>query len=66
MEPERKPKVVDLARYKKSRQAQAQAQARKPPPRPHEPILGGRPRAGLILGVVLLVVIAMVLLAGPH
>lgn len=57
------PHVVDLARYKRARQqlqAKARAQQKSSPPRKAgggEPLLGSRPRAGLILAAVALVVI---------
>lgn len=66
MDPKRKPEVVDLNSYKKARQAQATP---KPPPAQEstgEPILGQRPRAGVILALVLLVVVALWLLPMLH
>jgi len=47
MEPDRKPEIVDLARYKQAVKAQAKRKAVQTPK--SEPLLGGRPRAGLIL-----------------
>lgn len=62
MKPDEDPRVVDLHRYRR----EARAKARRgppPPPRPRsEPILGGRPRAGLILAVVALALLAVWLL----
>ncbi|WP_397419540.1 hypothetical protein [Phenylobacterium sp.] len=52
--------VTDLARYRKAREAEK----RRPPPRPSRPpILGDNPRAGLILAVVAVVLLALTL--GP-
>jgi len=57
------PRVTDLRRYRKARELQR----RKPPPRaPSERFLGGRPRAGLILLVVILVLAAIWLLPQLH
>ena len=60
------PSIVDLARYKRARQqlqAKARAQQKVTPTRKSqgggEPILGSRPRAGLILGAVALVTLAL-------
>lgn len=59
--PDDDPAVVDLARY---RQAQAdQQKARRPPPPVGEPLLGSRPRAGLILGLMILVMLALWMLS---
>ena len=53
------PRVTDLRRYRKARELQR----RRPPPRPpNERLLGGRPRAGLILALVVLALIALTLL----
>jgi hypothetical protein len=50
------PRVTDLHRYRKARELQR----RRPPPRPRsERLLGGRPRAGLILLIVILVLAAL-------
>ena len=57
MEPERKPDIVDLARYKKAVEDQAKRKSADPKPPGREPLLGSRPRAGLILVVALLVLI---------
>ncbi len=61
MSNDERPDVVDLRSYRKARQAQA-AQ-KKPAPRPAagkaEPLLGSRPRAGLVLVVVVLVLAAL-------
>jgi len=55
VEPERKPEIIDLNRYKQAVQAKARRKA-APPASRREPLLGSRPRAGLIL---LLAVAAM-------
>jgi hypothetical protein len=53
------PRVADLQRYRKARELQR----RQPPPRPQsERFLGSRPRAGLILILVLLALAALWLL----
>jgi hypothetical protein len=57
-----RPAVVDLARYRKARQAKAQAKRRAASPA-HEPLLGGRKGAGLILGGCLAVMGALWLLS---
>ena len=50
------PRVTDLRRYRKARELRR----RRPPPRPpSERFLGGRPRAGLILLVVILALAAV-------
>ena len=50
------PRVTDLRRYRKARELQQ----RRAPPRPaNERLLGGRPRAGLILALVALVLAAL-------
>ena len=50
------PRVTDLRRYRKAREAQR----RQGPVRPqNERFLGGRPRAGLILAVVVLALLAL-------
>jgi len=52
--------VTDLSRYRKARETER----RKPPARPAKPgFLGSNPRAGLILGIVALVLVALYL--GP-
>jgi hypothetical protein len=55
--------VTDLARYRKAREAEA----RRPPPRPlatRQPLLGANPRAGLILAIAAIVLLALTL--GPR
>jgi hypothetical protein len=53
------PRVTDLRRYRKARELQR----RRPPARPqNERLLGGRPRAGLILALVVLALIALTML----
>lgn len=50
------PQVTDLRRYRRARELQR----RRPPPRPaNERLLGGRPRAGLILLAVILALAAL-------
>lgn len=52
------PRVTDLRRYKQEREKAAQ----KTPPKPKAPkagILGSNPRAGLILLVVIVVLVAL-------
>jgi hypothetical protein len=51
------PRVTDLRRYRRAREAQARRAQR--PVRSREPLLGGRPRAGLILAVVILIFLAL-------
>lgn len=56
--PDEDPRVTDLRRYKKARE---QAK-RRPPPRPpkqREGLLGSNPRAGLILAIVAVVLLAL-------
>jgi hypothetical protein len=52
------PRVTDLRRYRRERQ-RAQRRPSPKPQAPNEPLLGGRPRAGLILVVVLIVVVGL-------
>ena len=72
MEPERKPDVVDLTKYRKNVQQRAQAQAKqkaKAPAPIREPVLGRRPNAGLMLILVMValaVVFIMPRLTGAH
>jgi hypothetical protein len=64
--PKHEPEVTDLERYRKVK-AKAEAEKRKPPPRPKAPrqsFLGSNPRAGLILAVVVIVMLALWL--GPR
>jgi hypothetical protein len=49
------PRVTDLRRYRKARELRMRA----PPPRQSEGFLGGRPRAGLILLLVILALAAL-------
>lgn len=55
---------VDLRRYKAAKQAAAKRAAREArrPKGANEGFLGGRPKAGLILGAVVLVLLALWLL----
>lgn len=53
------PRVTDLRRYRQARERER----RRSPPRPrNERLLGGRPRAGLILALVVLALAALTLL----
>jgi len=53
------PRVTDLRRYRKARELQR----RRAPPRPqNEGLLGGRPRAALILVAVILALAALAIL----
>jgi hypothetical protein len=54
------PRVTDLRRYKKARE---QAKRRPPPKPPTQSFLGSRPRAGLILAAVVIVLAALSLLS---
>ena len=57
------PRVTDLRRYRKARELQK----RRAPVRPqNERFLGSRPRAGLILVLVILALAAMALLPKLH
>lgn len=63
--PNDQPGVTDLRRYRRERERARRREARTPPPsRPNERILGGRPRAGLIL--VLMVAAALALWLVPR
>lgn len=63
MEPEKKPEVIELNRYRKAAQVKAEQQAKAKTPRP-EPLLGKRRNAGLLLIVIL--VAAVLLLVMPR
>lgn len=58
-QPPEDPQVTDLNRYRKAREAEK----RKPPPAPRaparQPLLGANPRAGMILGVAAIVLLAL-------
>ena len=59
--PKHEPEVTDLERYRKAK-ARAEAEKRRPPPRPRNPgqsFLGSNPRAGLILAIVVIVLLAL-------
>jgi hypothetical protein len=57
------PRVTDLRRYRKARELQR----RRPPQRlQNERFLGGRPRAGMILALVVVALIALTLLGRVH
>jgi hypothetical protein len=52
------PEVTDLARYRKAREAEK----RRPPakaPTTRQPLLGANPRAGLILAIAAVVLLAL-------
>jgi hypothetical protein len=61
--PKHEPEVTDLARYRKAKAEAAQRKAAKPKP-PRQSFLGSNPRAGLILVVVIVVLLALTL--GPR
>ena len=50
--PPEDPRVADLARYRKQREAEARKKPLKPPRPPGSGLLGSNPRAGLILGLM--------------
>jgi hypothetical protein len=56
--PKHEPEVTDLSRYRK---AKAEEAKRKPPkPKaPKQSVLGSNPRAGLILAIVVIVLLAL-------
>jgi ferric-dicitrate binding protein FerR (iron transport regulator) len=65
--PKHEPEVTDLARYRKAKANAAKRKAAKPPKPPKPPrqsFLGSNPRAGLILVVVVVVMLALWL--GPR
>lgn len=64
MEPDRKPEIVDLARYKQAVKAQAKRKAVQAPK--SEPLLGARPRAGLILVLAVVALAAFWILSNLH
>lgn len=56
--PKDDPRVTDLNRYRKAREAERQ----RPPPKPKRPsegFLGSNPKAGLILAAVVAVLLAL-------
>jgi hypothetical protein len=56
----RDPEIIDLQRYRQAaRDKAAAAKIAKPPQSKSESVLGSRPRAGLILGLMALVFLAM-------
>lgn len=57
--PPEDPRITDLARYKKAREAE---QRRKPAKPPRPAFLGSNPRAGLILALVALAILAYLFL----
>jgi hypothetical protein len=58
MPAERDPRVTDLRRYRRDRE-RAQREAARQKPNAPEPFLGGRPRAGLFLVLVIVVLAAL-------
>lgn len=62
MKPDEDPRVVDLRRYRKAARESAAKKARAAPRPGREPLLGSRPRAGLILALVAAAVLALWLL----
>jgi len=64
--PPEDPRIADLARYRKQREAEARKKPPKPPRPPGSGLLGSNPRAGLILallaaGLILFFVLPLVL-----
>jgi len=57
------PRVTDLRRYRKARELQRRRAPARPP---SEQFLGGRPRAGLILLVVILALAALLVIPALH
>ncbi|MEW5685284.1 MAG: hypothetical protein AB1942_10225 [Pseudomonadota bacterium] len=56
--PEDDPRVTDLNRYRKAKAAEA----KRPPPKPKRPkesLLGSNPKAGVILAIAAIVLIAL-------
>jgi len=68
--PPEDPRVADLARYRKQREAEARKKPPKPPRPPGSGLLGSNPRAGLILGLLavaaILYFLAPMILAKLH
>ena len=60
--PERDPQVTDLRRYRRERE-RARRRPAPAPSGPRERLLGSRPRAGLILALVILAATALWLLS---
>ena len=57
--PPEDPRITDLRRYKKARE---QAKRRPPPRPPGQGLIGSNPRAKLILGIVVAVLVAIYVL----
>jgi hypothetical protein len=68
MADQRDPRITDLRRYRRDRERARRAASQKPARNkgPKEPLLGGRPRAGLILVLVVAALLAMWLLGLRH
>ena len=62
--PKHEPEVTDLSRYRKAKAEEAKRKPPKPPKPPRQSFLGSNPRAGLILAVVVIVLLALWL--GPR
>lgn len=62
--PKHEPEVTNLARYRKAKAEEARRKPPKPPKPPRQSFLGSNPRAGLILVVVVVVLLALWL--GPR
>ena len=62
--PKHEPEVTDLARYRKAKAEEAKRKAAARPKAPRQSFLGSNPRAGLILVVVIVVLLALTL--GPR
>ena len=60
---EKDPRITDLARYRKAREAEKRRKPPNPKAQMRETLLGTHPRAGLILAA--LVVVALLLSVGP-
>jgi hypothetical protein len=59
MAAQRDPRVTDLSRYRRDRARAERAAQQKKPAGSDEPILGRRPRAGLFLVLVIVVLVAL-------
>lgn len=62
--PKHEPEVTNLARYRKAKAEEAKRKPPRPPRPPRQSFLGSNPRAGLILVVVVVVLLALWL--GPR
>ena len=57
--PKHEPEVTDLSRYRKAKAEAAKRKPPKPPKAPKPSFLGSNPRAGLILAIVAIVMLAL-------